>query len=272
YQMQYNLNVQRQLGGNTIVSVGYVGSRGYNLFLMNDLNPPVNTGTAQNPILGVQNPNPKAGAAAKSNSRICNCTNLFFLSNKAPVGQSNYNSLQASVTHRFSRGLQFQTSYTWAKSLDNSSVTYALESTGAAPQNVENPYYFNSDYGLSVFDREHAVVANAVYDFPFRGNKLVSGWQISGIVTYQSGFPFTIVDGFDRTGLAAFASGATPGERPNIVPGCSNNPIQGRVNQWYEPSCFALQPVGTLGNLGRNTLTGPDFTNLDFALMKTTPI
>ena len=270
YQMQYNVNIQHQLSGSTIVSVGYVGSRGYNLFLMNDLNPPVNTGTAQNPILGTQNSN--GSAVARPNNRICNCTNLSFLSNKAPVGQSNYNSLQASVTHRFSRGLQFQASYTWARSLDDSSVTYALESTGAAPQNIEDPYYFNSDYGRSVFDRKHTVVANAVYNLPLRGNRLVSGWQISGIVTYESGFPFTLVDGFDRAGLAAFSGGATPGERPNLVPGCTNNPIQGHVNQWYDPSCFALQPVGTLGNLGRDTLAGPDFTNFDFALMKTTPL
>lgn len=270
FQMQYNLNIQRQLGGNTILSVGYVGSRGYDLFMMNDLNPPTNTGTAQNPILGTQNPN--GSAIAVPNPKICNCKNLSYLGNKAPVGESNYNSLQASLTHRFTQGLQFQASYTWAKSLDDSSVTYALESTGAAPQFVENPYNFNSDYGLSVFDRAHTVVANAVYDLPIRGNKLVSGWQISGIVTYESGFPFTLVDGFDRAGLTAVAGGATPGERPNLVPGCSNNPIQGLVNQWYNPGCFALQTVGTLGNLGRDTLTGPDFTNLDFALMKTTPI
>lgn len=166
FQMQYNLNIQHQLG-NTILSVGYVGSRGYDLFMMNDLNPPTNTGTIQNPILGTQNP--KGGAVAVPNPRLCNCRNLLYLGNKAPVGESNYNSLQASVTHRFSRGLQFQAGYTWAKSLDDSSVTYALESTGAAPQFVENPYYFNSDHGLSVFDRAHTVVANAVYDIPFRG-------------------------------------------------------------------------------------------------------
>lgn len=268
FQMQYNLNIQHQLG-NTILSVGYVGSRGYDLFMMNDLNPPMNTGTLQNPILGTQNPK---SAAAIPNPRLCNCTNLLYLGNKAPVGESNYNSLQASLTHRFSRGLQFQAGYTWAKSLDDSSVTYALESTGAAPQFVQNPYSFNSDHGLSVFDRAHTVVANAVYDLPFRGNKLLSGWQVSGIVTYESGFPFTVVDGFDRAGLTAVSGGATPGERPNLVPGCSNNPVQGLVSQWYNPSCFALQPVGTLGNLGRDTLTGPDFTNLDLALMKTTPI
>jgi hypothetical protein len=124
----------------------------------------------------------------------------------------------------------------------------------------------------------HYMRASGLYAFPFKSNKFVQGWQVSGILAAVSGPPFTVFDGFNDAGEQGW-TGALNGERPNLVPGCSANPILGQVSnsvgfvgRWYNPSCFVPQAVGTLGNLGRDTLVGPGFTNLDFALMKTTPV
>jgi hypothetical protein len=89
-------------------------------------------------------------------------------------------------------------------------------------------------------------------------------------MTARSGTPFSIQDGIDQANLNDPAG--QPGERPNLVSGFSNNPIVGKVNEWFNPSAFALQPFGTLGDLGRNTLFGPKFVDLDLSLSKVTPI
>src|SRR5438067_3602076 len=104
---------------------------------------------------------------------------------------------------------------------------------------------------------------------PLRRNKLLQGWQISGIVIYHSGYPVNITDGFAQ----AFSGGGA--NRPDLAPGCSNNPILtsgDHVKHYFNTSCFTLPAVGLLGTLGRNTLIGPAFANLDSSLSKNTKI
>jgi hypothetical protein len=110
-------------------------------------------------------------------------------------------------------------------------------------------------------------VASAVYILPFHRNKLVDGWQISGIFTALSGAPFSVTTGYDQTGIEGLSV-----RRPNLVAGCSQNPTLGNVRDWFNAACFSAPPTGELGNLGRNTLTGPDFRGLDFAVMKNTRV
>jgi hypothetical protein len=86
----------------------------------------------------------------------------------------------------------------------------------------------------------------------------------------HSGSPFSVQDGIDQVGLNDPAG--QPGERPNLVPGRSSNPIVGKVDEWYDPTAFALQAPGFIGNLGRNTLVGPKFVDIDLSLAKTTKI
>jgi hypothetical protein len=106
-----------------------------------------------------------------------------------------------------------------------------------------------------------------VYAIPLKGNRLIEGWQLSGILSTTSGAPFTAAVGFDQAGL--INSGA---ERPNLVAGASPNPIVGNVNQWFNPNAFTLPAPGQLGNAGRNTLVGPRLVNTDLALVKDTKI
>src|SRR5207248_11710313 len=118
---------------------------------------------------------------------------------------------------------------------------------GNSPTNYENPYDRSTDRGLCYFNVKHTLRVNGLVALPFRGNRLVEGWQISGILSANTGLPFSISTGFDRVG---YQGSGTP--RPNYVSGC--NVAVGLVNKWFDPSCFSLQAAGTLGNVGRNTV------------------
>jgi hypothetical protein len=199
--------------------------------------------------------------------------NYASLNENVTKGNSNYNSFQASLVRQAARGVTMQLSYTYSHCLDDGSGSYGLE-LGALGQ--LDPYDPRYDYGNCTFDLRHNFVANVIYTLPFRGNRLVEGWQLSGIFTAQSGSPFSISDGFDQAGLSNNAQST----RPDVVPGCNpyvrtREPFPGSPidePQWINSSCFTLQPVGTLGDAGRNTLIGPRFLNLDFALLKNTKI
>jgi len=168
------------------------------------------------------------------------------------------------------RTWQFQGAYTYSKCLDYGSIAFALESSNSAQQARSDPYHLARDKGKCDFDIAHNFTGSATYFVPLHGNRIIEGWQLSTIAMAHSGSPFSVQDGFDRVGLNNPAG--TPGERPNLVPRRSNNPILGRVNQWYDPSAFALQGAGFIGNLGRNTLIGPRFFEFDMAGGKTTRV
>jgi hypothetical protein len=104
---------------------------------------------------------------------------------------------------------------------------------------------------------------------PFHKNRLTDGWQFSTIFSTLSGAPFSVVTGYDQTGIDDLSI-----RRPNLAAtaGCSPDPIIGSVNDWFNAACFTAPPNGELGNLGRNTLFGPDFWDLDFAVMKNTRV
>jgi hypothetical protein len=255
FVVQYNFGVQRLLGKDIVLNVSYVGSRGYNLLVQNDTNPPIPTLVNGQPnFLNAPRKNPNLGAIA------------FNL----PDGSSWYNSLQVYLTRNVGRTWQFQGAYAYSKCLDYGSIAFALESSNSAQQARSDPYNLARDKGRCDFDVTHNFTGSATYFVPLHGNRIVEGWQLSTIAIAHSGNPFSVQDGFDRVGLNNPAG--TPGERPNLVPGRSNNPILGRVNQWYDPLAFALQGAGFIGNLGRNTLIGPIFFDFDIAVGKTTRV
>jgi outer membrane receptor protein involved in Fe transport len=255
HMYQWNINIQRELFENTTLTVGYVGSRGLHLYEGRDINPVEPNYVNGVPVFGYLSP---AGAIV-SNPRENPA--LGALSSEAPVGDSHYNSLQVGLNRRFSHGLQGQLSYTWSKCLDNTSGTSGLE--GGAPWT--DPLAGNYDEGRCQFDRSQFVKYSSVYSFPFKGNVLVSGWQLSGNFTYSSGAPWNVLLGFDQAG-----NGNSGEERPNIVSGV--NPIIGGVNGYANPAAFSVPGVGTLGNLQRDYLSGPGLVDLDMAVLKDTRI
>ena len=174
------------------------------------------------------------------------------------------------MTRNLAKNLQFQTTYTYSKCMDYGSVAFGLEASNSLAQARSDPYDLSRDKGVCDFDVKHNLVANTAYMLPFQGNAFVSGWRVSGIVSARSGTLLACRMPFYQVGLNDPAG--QPAERPNLVPGRSENPILGHVNQWYDPTAFSLEPAGQLGNLGRNTLVGPRFVSFDMGLAKNTRV
>jgi hypothetical protein len=253
---QWNLNIQRQLFESTSLTVGYVGSRGLHLYAARDVNPVMPTTVNGVQVFGV----PRGATAGIIGNARLNPASAA-LSSAAPVADSSYHSLQVGMNRRFSHGVQSQLSYTWSKCMDNASGTYGLE--GGIPWS--NPLNGSFDRGRCLFDRPHVFRLSGVYALPFKQNVLVKGWQMSGGFLAQTGAPWNVIIGFDQSGSAV------ANQRPNLIMN-SDSIYTGDINHWVNPAAFSLPAPGTLGNLQRDFLTGPHTVNMDFSLMKETPI
>jgi hypothetical protein len=170
------------------------------------------------------------------------------------------------LNRRFTRNVQAQVAYTYSKCLDYGAFGVGSFNGSGTPSQVENPYNQSIDYGPCGYDITHVLRINGLYALPFHGNRAVEGWQISGILSWNTGLAFNADTGFDQAGFQ-LQSGP---ERPTYVLGC--NPYAGAhtVSEWFNPNCYTLQPVGTLGDTGRDTLRGPGLFDTDIALLKDT--
>jgi hypothetical protein len=279
---QWNLIVQRELGKNLVVSAGYIGSRGVHLLT----NPSTNVRTDFQIVNGQKfypallndqgMPDMQAIQAARLNP------NFGAMQVTAFNGDSYYNALQLSATKRYSAGLQFQLAYTYAKSTDIISSTESVYRNGVIGGDFQDPLNPAADKGLSDFDLRHNFVANFLWELPFgKGRKLgnsysgaadkfISGWSVGGILNLRSGFPFTVTLGSDR---ANNGIDNVQTQRPNLAPGSTfEGAITGDPNRYVDPTAFVLQPSGFYGNLGRNTLQGPNLRTFDFSILKKTRI
>ncbi len=342
YSEQYNLAIQRQLPGNILLQVAYVGSQGHRLLATRDINPGnpqtcldlIAVGQGCGPFLedspysftlpagavlhlpyaspttpgGPNIPcpaNPLASAPAACtvtgaaggtpitlvgirpySSPYCdpltgnNCppdgTPVFGPTySQNTVGNSNYNSLQLMLEKRFSRGLQFQGAYTFSRSIDDSSSF----------EEIQNPFNPRLSRSLSLFDARHRFVFSYYWELPvpkhsgFTG-KLANGWATSGIITYQTGFPI-------RLGISSSSALVTNDQElldgsgfdfetagePNIVaPFRTLDPRKNPNHLFFDPSIFALQALGTVGNAPRAICCGPVISQSDLAILKSTPI
>ncbi|HMG36895.1 MAG TPA: carboxypeptidase regulatory-like domain-containing protein [Blastocatellia bacterium] len=281
YIQSWNLNIQREITPTLGVMVGYFGSKGTNLRLSRNLNQLVH---GVRPFLKIPDSSPISPGKGLGN-----------ITEVDHPGNSSYNALWLTVNKRLSKGFQFNASYTFSKSLDFNS----LNSQGVVVQDSNN---VRGDYGLSDFDARHRFVVSAIYELPFKGNRLVEGWQVTTIAQLQSGNPVNLFVGTALQLVPGAAAGSAFGQlngtaftgvatlRPDVL-----GPIvvTGTPNQWFsnkvcDPrlasacpagSTFALPvsvvgnaAVGHFGNLGRNVIIGPDFKNLDFSVLKTTKI
>jgi hypothetical protein len=260
YMAQYNFNIQRDLGGGNILTVGYVGAAGVHLVVGYDTNHPIPQTGADGKLVW--------GTFTTGSTTITPLPRInpafSYITAKEPWGHSDYNSLQVSFNRRLSHSLQAQLSYTWAKSIDDGSTSSSLEGAGL---DFSNPINAATDRGRSGFDRTQSLRASSVYVLPFHGNRFADGWQLSGILTAISGAPFSVSPAFDPTGMSDLSV-----RRPNLVAGRSPDPILGQVNLWYDPTAFVMQPLGENGDLGRNTLVGPAFWQTDISLNKNTRV
>jgi len=265
---KWSLNVQREVLPDTTATIGYVGTRGTHLLGNLDINqpPPNNLGVPLDTL------RPFRGFSV--------------IQAFASIFNSNYNSLQASLVHRLKHGISFQASYTYSKALADSPGPNFYPSF---PQDSHN---IHGEYGPVFFDLTHNFSLNYSWDLPFFkrthgiAKEALDGWQISGITSFQSGQPLTVVfNGTDQAGVGAygwerpdqianpFVAGPVPS---NPDPLCSKTISQGgraadRVHTrdaWFNPCAFAAQTPGTFGNAHHGSLRGPRGQNWDLSLMK----
>ena len=275
---EYSLNTQASLGHNFLLEVGFVGTRGTHVFRGVSLNQ-ADLASPANPIRG-QTTNtvdniglrvPIEGFSPGSLSQV------------ESEGAFWYNALEASLTKRVSRGLQFLASYTFAKELSTDGANSVVVSNSAdTVGNQDDP---KARYGRPTFDRTHRFVLSYVYDFPnYHGEnafvgKLLNGWSVSGVTTLQSGLALTVLDtnGNNVYGIT--------NDRAQIVPGCTSGqlathgPVTSKLNDYFNAACFTTPPiigddhVGTaFGNSGVGIINGPAQKNWDLSLSKKTGV
>ncbi len=242
---QWNLNLQRQFFGSYIVTVAYVGSKGNHLFMGGEGNPAIygrpGANLNQKRLLY-----PTFGAITDWSSR----------------GNSLYHSLQMSLNKRLASGFTIRAAYTWSKLIDDASTD------GAVPA---NSFDFRNERGPSDFDLTHRFVGSYIWELPKLAGRpavlrhVAGGWETNGILTLESGRPFSVVSGRDNS-----QSGIN-GDRADVV----GNPLLdfGRprgqlIDRYFNPAAFAQNPAGTFGNSGRNILRDPGVAVVDFGAIK----
>ena len=252
YSLQYLLNVQRELGKNTALEVGYIGSVSRKLESLRAFNEsiPGATGTVLS-----RAPYPEFGRIQEVDGS----------------GKASYNSMGMKLQRRFSQGLTYLFGYTWSRSIDTAS---AIRSHGNDTLFPQNSYNLAAERGLSSFHVGHRAVTSALYELPFGKGRhwlnqggivdgFLGGWQLGSIFTVQTGFPRIVTSGRDQSNTGAGF------DRPNAT-GADALLDRGVRNteRWFNTDAFVLQPFGTHGNAGRNTMIVPGLIQVDFAIHK----
>ncbi len=290
YMQHWSLDVQHEFWKNSLISAGYYGSKGTNLIGVVDINliPPGQAltqqcavGASTTPTVACQQTqlvngqNIPVAFTSAANSLILDQIRPFKgwrgISMIQPRFNSNYHSLQVMGTQRFAGSSQIQVAYTWAKNLTDSQTDRS-----SAPM---NSYDIRAEYGRAALDRRHVLVSNFIYELPFYrkqngfAGKILGGWQTSGIVTYQTGIPFTpTYANFDPSGLGFLNASSPAGGRPYW----SSDPNTGAPNsflQFFNTGAFYTGTTPTLApavptNGGRGIINGPRTFRVDFTLMK----
>jgi hypothetical protein len=296
YVEQYNIDIQRQLPAGFFVDLAYAGSHGVHLQQYSThINQIPDQFLSQQAGLIAQVPNPLAGSPKPNlNSPTINAGQLerpfpqYNDVNLAGYGccDSTYNALQATVTRRFAGGGTLLVAYTNSKLLTNTdTLTSWLEGPTGGVGQVQDWNNLKGEKSLSSQDVSQRLVISYVLDLPFghgkkyaanfsgAADKLVSGWGIDGITTFQRGFPLKITWAGPSTPLEAANLGVS-NVRPDVVSGCSKSAGGGHVTNWFNTNCFGAPPAWGFGSESRTdaTLRTPGINNFDFAIFKRTTI
>ncbi|MCM3904862.1 MAG: carboxypeptidase regulatory-like domain-containing protein [Pyrinomonadaceae bacterium] len=286
YMQQWSLDLQHQIGNETLFTVGYFGSKGTHLIGAYEINelPPgfaISRGPTGCAVLASTTPTAPCQVAGTGFFTAA-ATNILDqlrpfqgyrgINMITPQFNSNYHSLQVSGQRRFSGASQVNLAYTWSKNMTDSP-----NDRTNAPQ---NSYDIRSEYQRAALDRRHVLSLNYIYELPFfktqQGftGKLLGGWQASGIIVYNTGLPFSAVTSlFDASGLGTIPV-LNAGNRPNVL--CDPNAnAPHTAQQFFNTGCFQLNPaanatniVNAPGNAGRGTIDGPSTKRVDFTMTK----
>jgi len=251
----WNLTLERQLGSDIVVRAAYVGNKG--TYLSN----------GQKSILEA---NPSVyipGASTHDNTQERRLNKDFSTVGLVPSAfNSHYNGLQMSAEKRFSRGLSLLANYTWSKGIDDYAPGCCF---------VTNPFNRKFDHGQSTDSVAHVFKFSNVWELPQRAltgvaSKIVNGWALNSIVTWQGGFPLTMSSGIDNSFSAANNDRADfLGGNADLSSGRSHGEM---IDKFFDTSKFVLNAEGTFGNSGKGNVRGPRLFNFDLGILKTTRI
>ena len=252
YLQAWNFGVQQDLGAGIVLDISYVGNKDTKLWARTWPN------------------QPPPGPGNIDSRRPY--TNVETIAGDDPLGNANYNSLQVRADKRFSQGLALLAGYTWGKAITDSQMA----ETGAFVTDLQDNYNRRANRGLWAADTRHRFTLSTVYELPLGDKKrylsggsgavekLVSGWQIGAIATYQSGQPGTVDLTFDNPNVGEGA------KLPNVIGSPNSGPKT--VSEFFNTAAFAVPPPFTFGNEGIGTVTGPSLADLDLSLVKNTSI
>lgn len=272
---RYSMNLQAQLARDFVLEVGYAGMRGTHMIVFHDLNQ-AGIASPSKPIRG-ETTNTLANIPQRVPYQGFSPSLMMMIDSNR--GFAWYNALQASLSKRFSHGLQFLASYTFARDLANVYGSTVLANGGMIYGDNNNP---RSNYGPDYFVRPHRFVFSGIYEFPGPRNRhsfvgqTLGGWKLAGVTTIQSGRRLPLLD-INPTNVHG-----TFYDRAEIVSGChietSGSTIH-RLNNWINQSCIADYPVvgddgvaTDFGNSPMGILHGPGQVNTDLSLIKTFPL
>lgn len=263
----YNLNLQRQLPFDTVVTIGYAGSRGVHLLRNKDIN-------IATPVRQADGTYVFPAGAPRFNPAFST------IELKTSDGNSWYNALIFEARKRFTRGLEFQSSYTFSRTIDTTQAsTFFSDATNATVSALPELPGLDYNKGLADFHAKHNWVVNFTWEIPFAkgltgaAGKLLDGWNLIGIGQMRSGNPLTVFLAGNRS-RSQWNPSSGPGlgqDRPSFAPGRTyESAVLGTPDRYFDPTAFVLQPAGQLGTLGRNTFIGPNLRTLDLAAVKNT--
>jgi hypothetical protein len=252
YIQQWNLNIQREVWKKIVLTAAYLGNKGTRLHVSQQQNPAVYI--------------PGTSTSGNVDSRRI-YQGYQTIESIQSTANSTYQAFQLNWNRRFSGGFTFLGSYVYSKAID-------LESndgnSGLGSQSSD-PFNWNKDKGLAAFDVRNRFVTSVIWDMPFfRGSKdlahkVLGGWQLNGILTLQSGIPFTVLAGVDRSLAGVGLDHADVLGPVATYNGESNN---SKLARYFDTTAFALPAMGTFGTVGRDTLIGPGLQNFDGGLSK----
>jgi Carboxypeptidase regulatory-like domain len=273
---QYNVNIERQLPANIVLTAGFAGAQGTHILVTGNslaTSGPGACGTVKNYTLGCN-----FNGSPYSSPYIAPNFNQIFLF--GDVGKTSYNSLQIKAeTKTAKHGLYALFAYTYSRTYDNG-LTDGLGSVLSAPY-FPLPNWQNLDWALSQINLNNSFTGSVIYDLPFgRGkqfggdwnpvtNAILGNFQVTLIERISSGFPVPLIDSINNSG-AFFQNGGNSNNwnRPDRVAGCNaGNAAHGKL-EWINPTCFVAPAANELGNASRVPATGPDFVNTDFSVIK----
>ena len=292
YAMNFNFNVQRELPSNIILQVSFVGALGRHLELTYEGDPITPAGAAACAVTpacvtdrATQHTSYPDHALYEPVYGTSGVVPYGSVGVQSTEGVSSYNSFQVSLRKALSHGLDFQASYTWSHAIDDGSG-YENSSNGSRST---NPYNFATDKGDSSYDARQRFVISYSYELPhlsrywnnFLTRSVLDGWHLAGITTLQTGFPVLLYDSNYRSLTCDSLSYYGCWDRPNVTGPSTTydvrnstlvNGVRGGTTSknyyYYNPNSYALSPIGTLGNVGRNNFHGPGLNNTDLSLSK----